>query len=147
MDAYRDVTREPIPVDFWDSKTQQASVTIDQKAISLAVLMKWIASPNKVAVAKDSPLEPLASYFRPEATPQADRIVTIRVHRAAGYIRGNMRLAHLDIFSNHQGYVIWRNLAYVRCVFFSSSLQVKTEICALQDHTSTRMTGTVSVKP
>ncbi|BGO94281.1 hypothetical protein NBRC10512_002729 [Rhodotorula toruloides] len=108
-----------------DSTAQQASVTIDRQPLSLAVLLKWIASP-KVVSTKDSPLEPLATYFRPEGTPQADRIVTIRVHRAAGYIRGDLRIAHLDIFSNHQGYMLWRNVGY--------------------DHTSNLLTGTSSPK-
>lgn len=89
-------------------------------------MLKWIASP-KVVSTKDSPLEPLATYFRPEVTPQADRIVTIRVHRAAGYIRGDLRIAHLDIFSNHQGYMLWRNVGYVRPVllrFLSSQVRL-----------------------
>ncbi|BGP34445.1 hypothetical protein JCM10296v2_006265 [Rhodotorula toruloides] len=95
IDTYRGIERQPLPVDFWDSTAQQASARIDKKPISLAVLMKWIASSGKVVVSKDSPLEPLATYFQPEAIPQAHRIVTIRIHRAIGYIRGQMRLAHL----------------------------------------------------
>ncbi|PRQ75981.1 hypothetical protein AAT19DRAFT_13003 [Rhodotorula toruloides] len=114
IDTFRGIERQPLPVDFWDSTAQQASARIDKRPISLAVLMKWIASPSKVVVSKDSPLEPLATYFQPEAIPQAHRILTIRVHRVIGYIRGgHMRLAHLDIFSNHQGYMLWSNVGYV----------------------------------
>ncbi|BGP00463.1 hypothetical protein RTBOTA2_004751 [Rhodotorula toruloides] len=113
IDTFRGIERQPLPVDFWDSTAQQASARIDKRPISLAVLMKWIASPSKVVVSKDSPLEPLATYFQPEAIPQAHRILTIRVHRVIGYIRGgHMRLAHLDIFSNHQGYMLWSNVGY-----------------------------------
>ncbi|BGP42480.1 hypothetical protein JCM10449v2_006485 [Rhodotorula kratochvilovae] len=99
LDSYK-----PIDVEYWDSTSQQASVEIDGKSASLAVLLRWLVDPSPAA-SKLPALVPLANYLRPELTPKEHRIVTLRVKSAIGYwAKRRLRFAHLVIRTEEQGY-------------------------------------------
>ncbi|BGP50656.1 hypothetical protein JCM10450v2_006575 [Rhodotorula kratochvilovae] len=99
LDSYK-----PIDVEYWDSTSQQASVEIDGKSASLAVLLRWLVDPSPAA-SKLPALVPLANYLRPELTPKEHRIVTLRVKSAIGYwAKRRLRFAHLVIRTQEQGY-------------------------------------------
>ncbi|GAA6007222.1 hypothetical protein JCM10207_001551 [Rhodosporidiobolus poonsookiae] len=96
--------KEVFDVEYWDSATQQASVSIDGKKVSLEVFLQWATNPSP-QLSKISALRPLSEIFHPELVPKGRLLVTLSVRSAVGYFTSQrMRLLHLDIHSEDQGY-------------------------------------------
>lgn len=95
---------KPIAVEFWDSATQQASFDVDDKPTTLAVFLRYCASPTAGA-SKTPALQQLADYLRLDLTPASERIVVLRSKLAVGYWSNDkLRLFHVDVAIDDQGY-------------------------------------------
>ncbi|GAA5933581.1 hypothetical protein JCM10213_008539 [Rhodosporidiobolus nylandii] len=99
-----DPSQEAAPVHFWNSVSQQASVDVDGKSISLELLLQWAGNPS-AQLSNLAQLKPLTAFFHPELVPRARLVVTLAVKGAIGYwSSGCLRILHLEIRSQDQSH-------------------------------------------